>query len=325
MYSEGRAQIQEVFIWKGDRKVRAMGLCSQWIMTYGHGLSDMDLRDGDKLHVDYNGVKHEITFDQDLIRSVPSQDLAFMWLDTRAMPRFKDITNRFLDMEEWNGLDDALCIMNTMSVAGRRVKVAKNTMYNVNSGLTSITYGVLSNFPTTNGDCGRPLEVLTGRLSGRIVGLHVAGSLEASDKVSLCSFIDRGTVMSVTKNLIAQDNIDKIELINKVDRIHMSTSSKLVPSLIHGKMSRLPAKQPAILCTDDIRSAGQDPVENFMDDIDVYHDCNIDDVILDEIFNTMGDNYELALEYPYGKRELSFEEACKGLPGHLASIYTKSS
>ena len=198
-------------------------------------------------------------------------------------------------------------------------------MYNLSDGLTSVQYGVLSNFSTTNGDCGRPVEVLTGRLSGRIVRIHIAGSIGPDEKISLCSFIDRETVTSVTKELVAQGNIDKIELVTKVDRIHMSTNSKLVPSMLHGKLSVLPIKQPAILSHEDVRSNGRDPVESFMDDIDIYHDCEIDEDILEEVFDTMSENYSLALDYPYGKRELSFEEACQGLPGHLASIYTKSS
>ena len=65
--------------------------------------------------------------------------------------------------------------------------------------------------------------------------------------------------------------------------------------------------------------------ESFMEDIDIYYDCDIDEPAVEDIFETMSANYSDALCFPYGRRELSFEEACAGLSGHLASIYTKSS
>ena len=60
--------------------------------------------------------------------------------------------------------------MSSLSIAGCRTKIGKNVTYNLGDGLTSIHYGVISCFNTTNGDCGRAMEVLTGRLSGRVVG-----------------------------------------------------------------------------------------------------------------------------------------------------------
>ena len=125
--------------------------------------------------------------------------------------------------------------------------------------------------------------------------------------------------------MIGHGNIDRISLVKNVDKIHMCTNSQLVPSMISGKLSFKPEKQPAILSIDDPRSQGQDPIETFMEGIDQYYDSDLEGEVLDEIFETMTLNYEDALEYPYGKRELTFEEACEGLPGHLASIYTKSS
>ena len=122
------------------------------------------------------------------------------------MPNFKDITNRFLDIEEWNCLNDALCVMSSLSIVGSRTKIGKNVTYNLGDGLTSIHYGVISSFMTTNGDCSRVLEVLTGRLSGRIVGIHVAGSVGPQKKISLAGFIDRDTVVSITRELIGEGN-----------------------------------------------------------------------------------------------------------------------
>ena len=87
--------------------------------------------------------------------------------------------------------------MSSLSIAGCRTKIGKNVIYNLGDGLTSIHYGVISSFNTTNGDCGRAMEVLTGRLSGRVVGIHVAGSVGPQKKISLCSFIDRETIVSI--------------------------------------------------------------------------------------------------------------------------------
>ena len=125
MYGEGRGQLQELLIRKGSRKVRAIGLRSHWVMTYGHGLNDMELKDGDMLTVEYGNTEHAVVFDEEAVRSVPSQDVVFVWLGSRTLPQFKDITNRFLNIVEWSGLDDALCIMNSLSVSGRRVKTGK--------------------------------------------------------------------------------------------------------------------------------------------------------------------------------------------------------
>ena len=144
--------------------------------------------------------------------------------------------------------------MSSLSIAGCRTKIGKNVTYNLDDGLTSIHYGVISSFNTTNGDCGRAMEVLTGRLSGRVVGIHVAGSVGPQKKISLCSFIDRETIVSITQELIGHGNIDRISLVKNVDKIHMCTNSKLVPSMISGKLSVKPEKQPAILSIDDPRS-----------------------------------------------------------------------
>ena len=81
----------------------------------------------------------------------------------------------------------------------------------------------------------------------------------------------------------------------------MCTNSQLVPSMISGKLSFKPEKQPAILSIDDPRSQGQDPIETFMEGIDQYYDSDLEGEVLDEIFETMTLNYEDALEYPYGK------------------------
>ena len=79
----------------------------------------------------------------------------------------------------------------------------------------------------------------------------------------------------------------------------MCTNSKLVPSMISGKLSVEPQKQPAVLSIEDPRSQGQDPIENFMEDIDKFYDCDLDEEDLEEIFETMTLNYEDALDYPY--------------------------
>ena len=94
MYGEGRGQIQELFISKGNRRVMAIGLRARWVLTYGHGMQDMDLKDGDLLTVTFKNLENQFAYRKDLVRNIPSQDMTIIWIDAKTLPNFKDITSR---------------------------------------------------------------------------------------------------------------------------------------------------------------------------------------------------------------------------------------
>ena len=46
----------------------------------------------------------------------------------------------------------------------------------------------------------------------------MAGSVGPQKKISLCSFIDRETIVSITQELIGHGNIDRISLLKTLTR-----------------------------------------------------------------------------------------------------------
>ncbi len=120
-------------------------------------------------------------------------------------------------------------------------------------------------------------------------------------------------------------NLTEIERVPNNQQVFMSQKSKLRPSALAGLLPVAARKEPAILHEADPRANGVDPVANAvvrtLRPVPVKVDAQEILVIRAACFNNLNRN----LRFPFGRRLLTFEEACAGVPGKLSSLRIDSS
>jgi len=126
------------------------------------------------------------------------------------------------------------------------------------------------------------------------------------------------TMTFVLKNMVF------IKPITKDQEVSQSPNTKLRPSLLHGKLKKPSVKTPAVLSRNDPRSGGRDPRV-----VSMFRTLNrpkkeIDDNLISEVFSDMEYAWMNHVK-PQIRRRLTFEEACKGIPGLLSSLRVQTS
>lgn len=345
-----------VFIIDG-REFLGVPVKDKWIMTYHHSLFDSKgklLPDNSPMTLRYEGKDYPSLLNVSTARVSIDLDLAFLWVESKTLPNFRNITSKFLPESTLNSIE-------TTSV---KLKLQKGYGYSHARPLYNVQYDFHSNFdmqldkvwiydiPTVEGDCGAPLVIATGIYAGKIIGLHVAGTgvtskvpvakglstivskesidLALSDDIPLddLDFFPQGPqfVNDQTVNeLRLLPNCREIKLVEPHEIIHLTRKTKLAPSLLHGELSVKPEKVLPILSPTDPRANGIDPVLNSIKDVLSTTHPEVNVPILESVFETMLDNYVEQLQFKAGYRQLTFEEACKGLPSLLTSINTATS
>jgi len=127
----------------------------------------------------------------------------------------------------------------------------------------------------------------------------------------------------VMENHHRYPNLISVESVPPNRQVAIPGNTKLTPSYLHNRLAVPPAKQPSIMSRSDPRSEGRDPITVSLEKL-----CTAPqpDVAPDpEVYQDMLNYYRKTLVWPLGKRELTFEEACGGVPGKLNSITTQTS
>lgn len=119
-------------------------------------------------------------------------------------------------------------------------------------------------------------------------------------------------------------NLIRMEETPSQERVHLSTKTKLKKNIIAEHLPYNSVKAPAILSASDKRAADKDPiVTNIRDTLSTEH-VVVDEDLVESVYETMYERYDI-MEFPVGRRRLTFEEACRGIPGVLSSIRVKTS
>ena len=148
-------------------------------MTYFHGIET--LTDSEKVFTaDFHYKERIFTVEVDLPNAnvCLEKDLIFVRLICRQLPKFKDITSLFVDPGVFEYTP-------TFSI-GVELESGKNytftkTVYNRQYALPDreqkLTEALYYSCDARKGDCGAPLVVTAGPFAGRIIGIHVAGTI----------------------------------------------------------------------------------------------------------------------------------------------------
>jgi hypothetical protein len=278
------------------------------------------------------------------------EDLAMFYFDGKCSEN-PNILKKFVDR---NTLLNANNIQVTLKDGSKTIhanaRLGYNTSYHTSDKMYTLPECWRYEATTQPGDCGLALVPFAGSLVNRIIGIHVAGSYvkdenskgiatlcprEAID--SMLEFLgDKPSVVQVgelvaegsellTPEDLERPNVVKFRKISKSEEIKISEKTKLKPSFLNSKLSVKPNKAPAILSVRDDRSQGQDPIRNVLDKMFDSVNMPVNEEILDEVYDEMFEECNQNLRFPFGRRELTFEEACGGIPGYLCSITTQTS
>jgi hypothetical protein len=339
--AEGPVDVPSGQIFVNGRCINVVPLFDHWVLTYTHGITSVLGEDGSiNETVFVSGSKRYLfEFKMENVMSFPDDDICFINLDSNMIPKFRDIRKRFLHPAE----------IGTISQIDTMFKTDKGTFYPKASKHYNQTYMTSRgdheldecfryHVETNIGDCGRPLVVFEGSDTGKIIGIHVAGTLDKTrDTFGVASIVDSKMISLLTdERMMAESdptifnnrdfkNLQAIETVPAEERVHLPNKSKLKKSLLYGKMPLESLKQPAIMSEHDERAGGKDPVtESLIDMFDHVH-VPVDQDLVEAAANATLHHLRKTMAWPVEMRRLTFEEAVFGIPGKLCSINNQTS
>lgn len=331
----------------GSESVFAIPLFEKWFLTYGHAVYNKGqcMKEGLKMTVWYLGKLYETITNWDHVRVDPDHDIAAIYFDCKQMPQFPDIRGKFIDEREVEGIDKIP--VNLLNPGKNAYAVAfprRNMSYGCKGERRELDLCLNYMMPTELGDCGSMIRVPSGPMAGTILGIHVAGSTpDAPVQVGACAFVTKQIVENLFAdvddiptvemeqqglNLGALEGLPNCKMIKQIslrEAVFLPTKTKLKPSLLEGKLNHPVGKEFPCLSIKDPRAKGQDPVFNGIKDTLMTDHPTVDEDLVKDVFADIYEQYEQHLEWPVGKRQLTFTEACAGVPGKLSSIKVSSS
>nr|ANA09091.1 polyprotein [Posavirus strain 9043] len=325
----------------GDRRMTALPLKERYVLTYAHGIREV-VRDGPTtpVIVIVNGVSYPATVVWSTVRIDNDNDLAIIDLESNKLPQFANNISKMLNEADL-GLISDLPVVLTVMRAGQPVSIFTMAKYVTNrsytAGQTSVTLDAAFTYQadTQNGDCGGFLMVRSGPMIGKIIGMHVAGR---ADSIGL----NYGLAVALTKDLInvafennpsavdpgeeffeSQNDID-IQNLDPEQVVFLPNRSRLKPSCVASSLN-FTTRIPSLLDPNDPRNvSGLNPVDVFIERLHpILPEVDMD--IVAAVEDAMLANYDSNVHTFERWRQLTFEEAIRGIPGKMTSINLDSS
>lgn len=339
----------------GGRTINVVPIKEKWLLTFHHGLiiDEEPIADGTPMYLFYKGKNFEAKYNDQQTISSFEEDIAFIYFDCAQLPQFRDITKRFITEVEWRNVSSFQGCLRTMEFSKYTTVVkAQNRSYKYGKSARILSDCWRYKAQTNPGDCGIPLMVSTGPLAGKISGIHVAGSCDKiTDPQGMSTIVTMETVKSALGGKVSDvdledvemtvegpyadfveemkalelDNLRRIEMIPVDMIVHAPNVTKIKPSILHERIGVKPMKAPPIMNSRDARSGGKDPALISIRDTLSSEQKEVDQDLVTSIYSTMRINYLRDLNFAAGKRQLTFEEACGGVPGVLSSLRTDTS
>jgi hypothetical protein len=230
------------------------------------------------MNLEYLGRNYPAVFNSQLVRTYsPGDILLFQCLDVK-MPQFPNIIKNFVS--------DADLVLHTQLQVMMRTKsreiygpaaYSPNRSYNVCGSISkTLPEAFVAKYVTQSGDCGRVVQVTTGELAGKFLGIHVAGSHDKSinpralispiTRENLESALDApeedfdvdiSTDFSGEGPLLEGPNLKEFKLLPSEDQVFLSTRTKIKRSAISRLLPWKSDKQPAVLSHHDTRGDGR--------------------------------------------------------------------
>lgn len=331
--------------------MNAIGLCGKFILTFAHSLErHIDhVNAGGKITIDYMGKVHHAAIIPSTIACNIDNDWVIFQVDNKQIPSFSDCVKNFItesEMRQLAGTFDVSVDSNSTKRYGP-ARMKKNLSYAANLGTRTLEDYCAYRMKTEAGDCGSIVRVATGEFTSRIIGLHVAGTDDKTHvPLGACNIItreelhdamnteDRFDADDKDRNFVQQGydyendfkdmpNLVEIKEVPANQRVHMSTYTKIHKNSIAAHLPYKSVKSPAILSTNDKRATDDPIMKNIIDTLSTTHK-EVEEEPVRDIYETMYQNYN-EMPFPAGRRRLTFEEACKGVPGLLCSVRVATS
>lgn len=338
------------------RSIRCIGLTDRWILCYNHArfeggdtesLVD-SITDGQDINLKYRGQVYQTKYVYDDCIVNFAEDYFFYFFNDSRLPPFKNITKKFMTENELVGQNNFYLTLNVnKGTCSSDAQYKLNVSYTCSLGEQQLPSAFVYRIATKPGDCGTPAIISSGPFAGRYLGIHVAGSADnakTKTPIGVCNIVTKEKILdaiqqeiqistSDTKGLVGNGpeiiskdlpNLQKIEEVPVPDRVFIKRKTTLKKSIIAPFLGITARKQTPIMSKHDPRSLGRDPVVEMIKDTCSTEFCEVDSQRVQAVAATMGVNYQ-KMDFPVGKRELTFEEACFGIPSYLSSLNVSSS
>ncbi len=325
-------------------RVKMMCVGVRVYMTYSHWLRRPSIPV--KITIDNSGNAIDWDWDSSKVLIDDTSDLLFINIDHKQLPQGKRIPHRFLREDQVSMISECSVYMTIDdNIHHTTVTREPSVKYLVSQDNSSITLEnpLVYHANTRQGDCGIPIITSDGLYSNYIIGIHVAGYNGSFTNQAYGTPIFRETVESALEQFkdlpvsqgpdsdIASYFIGKEKdypnlfyAQRNVRKIFLSTKTKIKKSIFYGKLESPTDKTPAILTSTDPRSHGKNPTIIALDTIFSAEKSSMNTEVLRQCFESLYYRLFQVLDYPVC-RELTFEEAVKGIPELLSSLNSRTS
>ncbi|APQ44506.1 polyprotein [Rasavirus sp.] len=319
------------------------------LVTFGHCFP----KTKKKLHIVYGDVVFDLEEDECVFDE--AYDLIAFLLPRQVSP-VRNRTSLLLSKGEYSSLSRmTVCRTNGVDVYSSPGRMVCNRSYNVagSDDAISLAIGVTYDGVTEGGDCGTGVFVNSGFYTGRLLGLHVAGTGVATRPYGLgtlitkewfestCKLLDVDVKIKGAKDgvkLVSQGlfdevmsmhldrkpNVEYVEMVPPREVLHCPRSSKLKPSLLLDDNDLPHTQRPANLRKNPDIDGGVDPAARALEELATVDPPPIDESILPALQGDLiaeMEKYDVA--FPY--RELTYDEAVAGVPGFINALNVDSS
>ncbi|APG77998.1 hypothetical protein [Hubei picorna-like virus 10] len=330
----------------GSVWVKGIPICDRSFLTYYHGLLDDtgSMLRPKKFKVRYLGQTYEMDYHDSFFSCSPETDMVLVKLPVSTkVPQFANIVKNFAYENEIVNMPPTSVTM-TLENGNHYVdaKLTRNKSYNHHGyGRIELEDAIMYRANSIHGDCGTPISFAGSYCAGKIIGMHVAGGVVTAtqEKFGLATIITRECLEELlqarapqimddgaeyeAEGRVSGQNVEFCTEIPRSEFIHVPSNSTIKPSPISHLLDIPNNKAPPIV----LYGGFGEPDAGLRASSAIWFKefPKIDVSLLSEIENEMIDYYQDNLCWPVEKRNLTFEEALKGIPSILASMKVKSS
>lgn len=312
-----------------------------YFLSYYHGFKNC-IPGKSVLTFDSGSRTYDTVYREECARYLPEADLICYNFYCPDFVSFPNCMHRFVPEADLMKIVRVQCVLHRMyDVEHVVAELCQNLNYTDGSDRFTLDHYFRYAGSTQKGDCGRPLVAINAHFNGKILGIHVAGTVNKDMPVGASTLITREIVLSliafednvdVIPEMVSEGlreatgpNLESIELVPIAEQFFCPTVTKYSPSAIAPYIERKTEKEPAILDRHDIRSRGRDPVEVSLEETFAVSHVRLDQEIVDQVTRELGEHIKRNMKMVVPFRRLTFEEACGGIPGVLRSLNMKTS
>lgn len=320
--------------------VNVIPIQAHYFISYYHGFKNCV--DGKTKLIFSTGAKdYETVYKECYARILPEMDLICYNFYNLEFVSFPNLTRKFLSNKELATIIRVQAVLHrTYDVEHITAELCSNLTYSDGSERFELEKYLRYAASTRKGDCGRPIVAVNAHFNGRIIGMHVAGTVSKDLPVGGATVLTKEIIDDLTNfdqdktseefdseglDATVAPNMVNFSIVPLGERLHQPNKTKIKESLLFGELGVEVKKAPAILSSRDLRSGGRNPIDvSLQEVIDIKH-VKLDQNIVDQITLELQEHILRNMDIVFPHRMLTFEEACGGVPGLLKALNMKTS